>query len=305
MGWLALVSFEWTVRTETRVVMSAFDPVSGKGARGLPTRFRRIARDDQRPAFTLVELLVVIAIVGILVSLLIPAVQASRESARRATCLHHLRQIGLALHTYHTTHESFPVGCTDYRPWQGDPAHLHLAWSAFLLPFLDEQQLYDLLDLQSPFDGDLNARGAAMAIRVFRCPTSRSSEPTFDGRGRSDYGGIYGERINGPNQPAKGIMVFNRAVSLKQITDGGSHTIIVGEDTHWPEGQWINGQNVFDQAFAINVAPHFENDIRSDHPGGAQVVFADGHAGFLAEDLELYVLGAICTRAGGEVVSGF
>jgi prepilin-type processing-associated H-X9-DG protein len=81
-----------------------------------------------------------------------------------------------------------------------------------------------------------------------------------------------------------------------------STTLLIGEDTHWLEMQWINGANLFDQAFAINQAPPFENDLRSDHPGGVHVLFADGSARFLRESLALPVLAAICTRAGGEPV---
>jgi prepilin-type N-terminal cleavage/methylation domain-containing protein len=254
--------------------------------------------------FTLVELLVVIAIIGVLVSLLLPAVQASREAARKTTCASHLRQIGISLNTYHVAHEAFPPGCTDWRPL-GNTTNRQLAWSAFILPFLEAQSVYDLLDLSKAFDSVENSRGAATPVPIFRCPSSSHSGPTVENRGRTDYGGIFGERINSPNNPPKGIMLLNRAVSLKQITDGVSHTVIVAEDTFWSDGQWINGRNIFDQSRRINAVAGFENDIASDHPGGAQALFAGGGVQFLSEDLELYVLGAICTRDRGEVISSF
>jgi prepilin-type processing-associated H-X9-DG protein len=92
---------------------------------------------------------------------------------------------------------------------------------------------------------------------------------------------------------------------LAEVTDGTSQTLILAEDTAWPDGQWINGRNIFDQAFAINAAPAFENDIRSDHPGGANGLLVDGAVRFLAESTDLDVLAAICTRAGGEPVAAF
>ena len=99
-------------------------------------------------------------------------------------------------------------------------------------------------------------------------------------------------------------MVYDRAFTAAEIPDGTSTTIFVGEDTHWFEMQWINGANLFDQAFPINQAPAFENDLRSDHPGGVQVAFGDGSARFLRQTLDPRTLAALCTRAGGEPVGG-
>ena len=99
--------------------------------------------------------------------------------------------------------------------------------------------------------------------------------------------------------------MFEDAIRLVDVSDGSSNTLIVAEDSEFSDGEWINGGNVFDQAFAINAAPAFENDIRSNHPGGANGVFADGHVSFLSETMELFTLGAICTRASGEIVNDF
>ena len=246
----------------------------------------------------------VIAIIGVLMAMLLPAVQSVREAARRTACMNHLKQIGLALQNHHSAHDEFPVGGTGWRgPWT--PDETQIAWNAFLLPFLEQGNVFDQIDFTKAFDSPVNAAAAESIIKVFVCPSSLRGAELSQGRGPSDYGGIFGERITGPNQPAKGLMVYGTAMSHRDIPDGSSNTIIVAEDSDFSDGQWINGLNVFDQAFAINAAPAFENDIRSRHPGGANAAFADGHVSFLNEQLNLTALAAICTRAGKEVVGEF
>lgn len=253
-----------------------------------------------RCGVTLIELLVVMATIGILVSLTLPAVNSAREAARRVNCSSNLHQIGLALRIHHEHEGRFPVGGVEWRP-AGNTTRRQLAWSAYILPYLEQQTLYDQLDLTTPFDSERNRAAAATILSVYLCPTSARGAQRVDGRGPCDYGGIFGERISSPNQPPKGILVYDRAFSDTDVRDGLSHTLIVAEDTGWADGQWINGRNVFDQAFAVNAAPKFENDIRSHHPGGAQAITADGAVHFLGEDLDLRVLAAICTRAGQEM----
>ena len=253
------------------------------------------------PAFTLIELLVTLAVIAALVGLLLPAVQKAREAAAAARCKNNLHQVGLALHGHLAAHGTFPPGGVEWRP-PGNATKRQLAWSAFLLPWLEQDALSRRLDLATPFDSPQNAASAATVLPVYLCPSSRRESPLVDGRGACDYGGLYGERITSPNNPPKGAMVYDRAFRVEDVPDGTATTIFVGEDTHWLEMQWINGANLFDQAFAINQAPAFENDLRSDHPGGVHVLFGDGSARFLRETLELRTLAAICTRAGGEPV---
>ncbi len=264
-----------------------------------PCRSRRI-----RHAFTLIELLVVVAIVGVLIALLLPAVQAAREAARHVSCCNNLRQIGIALHAYHEVHECFPPGGIERRSARY-PNGRQLAWSVFLLPHLEQRSLYETLDLSRAFDAPENAQAAARVIPTYLCPSVPRATNLVQGRGACDYGGIYGQRITGPNFPPKGTMIYNRAISIGEIRDGTAHTLIVSEDSAWQDGQWINALNVFDQAFPINRAPPFENDIRSNHPGGANGLLSDGSVRFLNENMELSTLAAICTRDGGEVVGEF
>ena len=254
--------------------------------------------------FSLVELLVVIAIIGVLIGLLLPAVQMAREAARRTSCQCNLRQLGVALHAYHDTHRTFPPGGVEWRP-SGNTTKRQLAWSAFILPQLEEQAVYDLLNFSKPFDDPQNATGAAHVLTVYLCPSTQRDGNIVEGRGACDVGGIYGERITSPNYPPKGAMLYDVALNLKKITDGASKTLLIGEDGQFSDSQWINGRNIFDQAYAINAAPAFENDIRSYHSGGAGGLLADGSVHFLVETLDLRVLAALCTRAGQELTSDF
>jgi len=254
-----------------------------------------------RPAFTLIELLVVLAIIGILVGLMLPAVQAVREAARRMQCQNQLKQIGLALQNYHAAFRKFPPGGIQVRP--EIPAGKQLAWSAFVLPFLEQSAVYERIDFRYAFDHPINQPAAATPIESYLCPSTPRSSPLNRGRGATDYGGIYGERINSTNYPPRGVMIHDQAIRFREITDGTSRTLMVSEDAGFPDGQWINAWNLFDQAFSINRAPAFENDIRSFHRQGANGLFADGSVSFLNENIDLELLAALCTRNGREEVA--
>ena len=249
--------------------------------------------------FTLIELLVVIAIISALIALLLPAVQAAREAARRTQCQNNLRQMGIALHGYHDLQRSFPPGGWRFGP---DRSMRWIAWSALLLRHMEQDSLYDSLNLAGAFDAPSNSTAAGVVLSVYLCPSSRRADPRVKGRGATDYGGMNGERITGPNEPPKGTMLYDVAFPMAAITDGTSQTLFVGEASAWPDGQWINARNVFDQAFAINKAPSFENDLRSDHSGGAHALFGDGHARFVKDTIATQTLAALCTRALGEII---
>jgi prepilin-type N-terminal cleavage/methylation domain-containing protein/prepilin-type processing-associated H-X9-DG protein len=251
-----------------------------------------------RSGFTLVELLVVIAIIAVLIGLLMPAVQKVRASAARTGCLNNLRQIGIGLNAHLTHLDRFPVGCVEWR--YADASKRQLAWSAHLLPYVDQDPLFKSIDFSKPFDHADNSAAAGSVLKIYLCPTSRRRGDTVDGRGACDYGGIFGERITSPNNPPKGLMVIDKAYRSKDVRDGLSNTIAISEDGQFPDGQWINGRNLFDQAFAINAAPAIENDMRSDHLRGVNVLYADGAARWLRQTIDLPTLAALCTRAGGE-----
>ncbi|EMI57482.1 protein containing DUF1559 [Rhodopirellula sallentina SM41] len=254
-------------------------------------------------AFTLVELLVVIAIIGVLVALLLPAVQAAREAMRRASCQNNLHQVGLALHNYHSAFNNFPPGAIEVRPEVSGGKQF--AWSAFVLPYMEQSALAEQIDFNLPFDDPANAEAAGEVVPAYVCPSTPRSEPRIDEMGVTDYGGIFGERIVSTNNPPRGMMIHDRALGFRDMLDGSSHTIVVAEDAEFPDGQWINGRNLFDQAFPINKAPAFENDMRSFHPGGVMVLLGDGATRFVVEQIDLEVLAAYCTRNGHEQVTEF
>jgi prepilin-type processing-associated H-X9-DG protein len=265
---------------------------------------------------TLIELLVVAAIIGILTTLVLPAVQAARETARRAQCQSNLRQIGIALHVYHDAHGRFPIGCIDKRVPSTNPAGRQLGWSAMLLRQLDEDPLWRQVDFAYAYDSAGNAAAAIAVVATYLCP---STERMVSGREGAivgppaalssgyraaaiDYGGIHAAARIAPS--ANGVFLYDRAVKLSEVTDGVSYTVAVAEDsgrgwTRFPQnGEWINGENIFDVGSDVNTVQ--DNEIWSDHPGGAMLLWCDGSATFLAETVELNVLKSLCTRANDE-----
>jgi prepilin-type N-terminal cleavage/methylation domain-containing protein/prepilin-type processing-associated H-X9-DG protein len=264
-----------------------------------------------RTGFSLVELLVVIAVIGLLLSLLLPAVQAAREAARRLGCSNNLHQIGLGLHGHHDCYKRFPLGGTEMRALRNPdgsaryPNGVQLAWSAYILPYMELQSLAKRINYKKGFDSPENASAAAEIISLYLCPSVSRQSYLVQGRGVCDYGGIYGERIVSKNNPPRGVMLYTQTVRIRDIIDGTAHTLMITEDSGFQDGQWINGLNVFDVAYAINTAPPFENDPRSKHKGGVNGLMADGAVRLLGNEMDLPVLAAICTRNGGEVVGAF
>jgi prepilin-type N-terminal cleavage/methylation domain-containing protein/prepilin-type processing-associated H-X9-DG protein len=286
-------------------------------------------------AFTLVELLVVIAIVGVLMALLLPAVQSAREAARRIQCKNNLRQIGIALHHYMDARRTLPSGFV----WPSQTF-----WTGLLLPQIEQTPMFDSLDFTMPYDVDGSANEAACGtyLSLFRCPSSIAVKHRdtngIPGRVPCNYiactSGLVA-RESGPDpmvgRPyADGLFFVNSEIRWADIVDGTSNTVAIGEAIfiyvgqgldhygidqfidHWyigtPEGQG----NEISESMGSTAAPinAFRNtslfvDERelaysSRHPGGAQVVFADGHVSFVSETIHRDIWSALGTRATGE-----
>jgi prepilin-type N-terminal cleavage/methylation domain-containing protein len=261
-------------------------------------------------ALTLVELLVVIAIIGALVALLLPAVQAAREAARLQQCQNNLHQIGLALHAYHAAFNELPIGCLEKRVAPKKADGRQLAWSASVLPQLEQQALWRQVDFSAAYDSSRNAPAARTELSVYLCPSATRFAPGREGALVStaanapnqyvaaaiDYGGNYGAAQTSPT--ANGVLLYDRAIHLREVTDGASQTLLVFEDSGRGasmDGEWINGENIFDVGLPINLQVH--NEIWSDHPGGACALRCDGSVTKLDQSLDVSVLGAACTRA--------
>ncbi len=189
---------------------------------------------NTRHAFTLVELLVVIAIIGILVALLLPAVQAAREAARRTSCTNNLKQLGLALHGYHGTHKRFPSGVIA----SGDNFRdgLHSGFT-LLLQFLEQQSLHQAYDFNTTWRTGNNLDLAQTRLDVLLCPST--------GNQVFQDGGVPGAPTDyafskGPlaylctNQAGGGLFDINSRIRIAEIRDGTSHTFAMGEAASSP-----------------------------------------------------------------------
>ncbi|MEN1679493.1 MAG: DUF1559 domain-containing protein [Planctomycetota bacterium] len=262
----------------------------------------------RRAAFTLVELLVTLAVIGLLVGLLLPAVQSAREAARRADCSNRLRQIGIALVDFESTHGALPIGC------DGCPAGNETSWNTRLLPHLGLQPVADAYDTALPARDPSNV-AAAVVRPEWLCPSDASGKlqavsKRWSGAAFTDYGGVFGLEgagvVFGPT--TQGVLVYNDPITLDEITDGLSHTLAVAElrERRVTECIWTRGHNVFAQESTtpINAQSQLTGDLGSAHPGGAQGVFCDGHVAWLADETPQPTLNAWLTRAGNELGSG-
>ncbi len=178
-----------------------------------------------KTAFTLVELLVVIAIIGILVSLLLPAVQSAREAARRMQCTNNLKQLGLALHNYHDAHRRFPFGNGGTRPVSGSPAYSAVS---LLLPFMEQAPLYHSINFSLPLTDTVNTAARLTEVAGFRCPSDRENPQPQTG-GAINYMGNKGNLHLWSDSSQTGVFVNDKSFRFGDITDGTSNTSAFSE----------------------------------------------------------------------------
>jgi prepilin-type N-terminal cleavage/methylation domain-containing protein/prepilin-type processing-associated H-X9-DG protein len=318
-----------------------------------------------RRGFTLIELLVVIAVIAILIALLLPAVQQAREAARRMSCTNHLRQIGLAFHNYHDALGSFPSGyVSDSRDPGRDPETADgppgWAWGALILPFVEQGNLGASFDRHRACWDPVQAAVVRTTLPLFLCPSSSGEQGPFEvldeaGNrhwsgaifGRSHYVGNAGHEepwgmgpLDSWHSLANGALYRNSRVRARDVTDGLSNTVFVGEHgSRLSQKTWVG---VVPGAFAhptsffverVGTTPDFaatlvlthsgpaeaelniihppNNPVAhvcmmySEHPGGANVLLGDGSVRFVSELIHQPTWAALCSRNGGEVVGEF
>jgi prepilin-type N-terminal cleavage/methylation domain-containing protein/prepilin-type processing-associated H-X9-DG protein len=177
-----------------------------------------------RQAFTLVELLVVIGIIGVLIALLLPAVQSARESARRTSCQNHLMQLGLALQLYHLTHEALPPGVRDDAgPIRHEPKGKHYSWLTQILPYVEQANAYEKIDFDAGVYSRANLPVRKLSISILACPSHRSDGPA------SDYAGCHHDVEAPIDANSHGVLFLNSSLRFDQIADGRAYTLLVGE----------------------------------------------------------------------------
>ncbi len=291
--------------------------------------------------FTLVELLVVIAIIGILIALLLPAVQAAREAARRMQCANNLNQIGLAMHNYHAALGLFPPGAA--RCGGGKGASLLVS----LLPYLEENVFYEQFDPTIPITQGINSELGRLSIAAHTCPSDGQESidpcPVEENWRTTNYVGVMGAgRNNNVVSPGgakcgeyytDGVFYLDSRTRIADISDGTSNTMAIGERTYnlrsWTKGATDYGTpsshmcvfSAKNVEWPINSDPEVLwywpappgysveqrtcqfNDLYfgSRHPGEAQFVFADGSVHFIDETINLQIYQDLATIAGGEV----
>jgi prepilin-type N-terminal cleavage/methylation domain-containing protein/prepilin-type processing-associated H-X9-DG protein len=280
--------------------------------------------------FTLVELLVVIAIIGVLIALLLPAVQAAREAARRIQCSHHLGQLILAVHHYEMTYGAYPPGTLES---QGPIRHVaqgyHHNWIGQILPYIEETVTFRHIDFTVGVYDPANQPVYDLQLPILQCPSTFGSEPNF-----ANYAGVHHHVEAAIDVTNTGVFFLNSAIRQKEVTDGLTHTAFLGEHLPIDPGLgWMSGTRATlrNMGTPLNGAgmggfggwggaddPIFleEEDLSgaeavglpvggfaSRHPGGAQFAFGDGHVRFLSETVMPGVLQQMGHRADGQLIT--
>jgi prepilin-type N-terminal cleavage/methylation domain-containing protein len=288
---------------------------------------------NRRTGFTLVELLVVIAIIGVLVALLLPAVQAAREAARRSSCLNNIAQLALAVHNYEFAVENLPAGTINPDgPIRSEPIGQHVSWLVQILPYVEMRNAYDAFDQQAGAYAPVNAAVRAVPVSLFMCPSYPGSELNEDKTAAaSTYAGCHNDVEAPIDTDNHGLLFLNNAIRYSDIRDGSSQTMLLGEmfpdnlmymDNGFPRDNslgWVSGtRSTLRNTSRINQRPPRRGEVQvevagpfdvggfgSAHPGGAQIATADGSCRMITDDTDPEVLRQLGNRADGTLQSQY
>lgn len=239
----------------------------------------------------------------VLVALLLPAVQQAREAARRSQSMNNLKQMGLALHNYHDTHNAFPAGTHQNDKLKADK---RLSWIADVLPYIDQAPLYNRVDFKKSWDDAANEEVVKASIVTLLNPgVAAPNDPKV---GKTHYVGIAGIGKDAPTLPINdakaGVFGYNRICGIRNITDGTSNTMGVTESSG-DYGPWSAGGPSTIRALTKKPYINGPDGIGGPFRGGMNVLMMDGSVRFVSEKVDPTVLEALSTIGGGEVVNGF
>jgi prepilin-type N-terminal cleavage/methylation domain-containing protein len=286
-----------------------------------------VSPPPRRRGFTLIELLVVIAIIGILVALLLPAVQAAREAARRTSCLNNLTQLGLANHSYEFHFEHLPPGVTNEDgPIRNEAKGTHVSWIVHVLPYIEQNILARKFDRQAGAYAPANAPVRAAQISILQCP----SDPVpflnkANTVARGAYAGCHHDVEAPIAEDNHGLLFLNSHVRYADIFDGSSMTLLIGECLNGQEGLgWVSGTRATlrntsslkaGEAYIPGTPEAAELDDTSGsltvggfgsyHPGGINIELADGSTRFISLNIDPQVFKQLGNRADGEIMKPF
>lgn len=267
-------------------------------------------------AFTLVELLVVMAIIGMMISMLFPAVGAMQEAARRTTCQNRLAQLGMALQKYESGYGVLPPGTTDPKgPIHNVPQGVQLSWTVRLLPYLDEAGTLKHIDAAAGAYAEQNAAARSLRIAAFVCP----SQPLVRQAGQtagpaSNYAGCHHDVEAPIAEDNHGVLFLNSRISQRDVTKGVQHTIYLGEKrTDADDLGWMSGTRATLRNTGTPIDKTSEEQPPDDlfvggfgasHPTGANFLFGDVAVRFLGTAIDQEVYQQLGRRADGKLVTG-